>query len=242
MAQRTVNVGLVGFGTVGIGVAKIILEHGDTIEAKTGIRLNLSCVVDTDTQRKRPVTLPQGLLTDKMDTLLNNKDITVGVELVGGTGVARDIQIKILESGKDVVTANKALLAAKGSELFAAARKLGRCIAFEASCAGGIPIVSAIRTGLAANDIQGLFGIVNGTCNFILSSMTAKGSSFAEALTLAQQKGYAEANPALDISGGDSSHKLAILSSIAFGEDIRLEDLHVEGIEQISHLDIRYGL
>jgi len=241
MAEKIVKVGLVGFGTVGSGVAKIILEDGDTIAAKTGIRLQLACVVDADTRRKRPVKLPAGVLTNDLNKLLNDESISIGIELVGGTGIAKQIQMKMLAAGKDVVTANKALLAEHGSELFATAKKNNRCIAFEASCAGGIPIILGIRNGLTANNITAMYGIVNGTCNYILSNMTSKGEDFSEALKQAQAKGYAEADPTLDISGGDSAHKLAILASIAFGYEIELGDIYVEGIEKISKDDIRYG-
>jgi len=241
MAEKIVKVGLVGFGTVGSGVAKLILEDADSIAAKTGLRLELACVVDIDTQSPRPVKLPDGILTNDLNRLLDDESIEIGVELVGGTSVAKQIQLKILEAGKDVVTANKALLAEHGNELYKAALKNNRCIAFEASCAGGIPIISAIRTGLAANEIRSMYGIVNGTCNYILSNMTAKDVDFSEALAGAQQKGYAEADPTLDISGGDSAHKLAILASIAFGYEITLDDIFVEGIEAISKDDIRYG-
>jgi homoserine dehydrogenase len=241
MAEKIVKVGLVGFGTVGSGVAKIILKDGDAIAAKTGVRLKLACVVDVDTKSKRPVKLPAGVLTDDLNKLLKDDSISIGVELVGGTGIAKQIQLKILHAGKDVVTANKALLAEHGGELYEAAQKNGRCIAFEASCAGGIPIISGIRTGLAANNITAMYGIVNGTCNYILSNMTSKDEDFAEALRQAQAKGYAEADPTLDISGGDSAHKLAILASIAFGYEIELGDIYVEGIEKVSKDDIRYG-
>jgi homoserine dehydrogenase len=241
MQEKLVKVGLVGFGTVGSGAAKIILENADAIAARTGLRLQLACVVDSDLKRPRPVTLPVGLLTNDLNKLLNDKTIQIGVELVGGTGVAKEIQLKMLAAGKDVVTANKALLAEHGSQLYETAQKTGRCIAFEASCAGGIPIISAIRTGLAANDISAIFGIVNGTCNYILSKMTADAEEFADALAQAQQKGYAEADPTLDISGGDSAHKLAILASIAFGLEISLDDIYVEGIDHISKDDVRFG-
>ena len=241
MAERIVKVGLVGFGTVGTGIAKLIAENADSIAARTGIRLKLACVVDIDMTSVRPVKLPEGILTDDLNRLLSDDTIQVGVETIGGTDTARNIQLKMLEAGKDVVTANKALLAEYGNELYRAAHKNGRCIAFEASCAGGIPIVSAIRTGLAANNITAMYGIVNGTCNYILSNMTSKNEDFNEALTQAQEKGYAEADPTLDISGGDSAHKLAILGSIAFGCEIALEDIYVEGIEGISIGDIRYG-
>lgn len=241
MQDRRVRVGLVGFGTVGSGVAKLICEQSETIAARMGVRLELACVVDTDVERPRPVALPDGVLTTDLNRLLDDESIDVGVELVGGTGIAREIQLRMLRAGKDVVTANKALLAEHGGELYRVARENGRCIAFEASCAGGIPIVSAIRTGLAANRITAMFGIVNGTCNYILSDMTAKNEKFAQALAKAQKLGFAEADPTLDISGGDSAHKLAILASMAFGYEIALDDIYVEGIEGIAKDDIHYG-
>jgi homoserine dehydrogenase len=241
MAEKIVKVGLVGFGTVGSGVVKLILEYADLIEAKTGLRLKLACVVDIDTDSPRPVKLPDGIITDDLNKLLSDDSIKIGIEMIGGTDIAKQVQIKMLEAGKDVVTANKALLAQYGNELYRAARKYNRCIAFEASCAGGIPIISAIRTGLTANNITAMYGIVNGTCNYILSNMTGKGEEFSQALAQAQQKGYAEADPTLDISGGDSAHKLAILSSIAFGYEITLDDIFVEGIDAVSRDDIRNG-
>jgi len=241
MAEKIVKVGLVGFGTVGSGVAKLILEAADSIAARTGVRLKLACVVDIDTESIRPVKLPKGILTDDLNRLLKDDSIQIGVEMVGGTDAARQIQLKMLEAGKDVVTANKALLAEYGPELYRAAHKNNRCIAFEASCAGGVPIISAIRTGLVANNITAMYGIVNGTCNYILSNMTAGGENFSEALAQAQKKGYAEADPTLDISGVDSAHKLAILASLAFGYEITLDDVFVEGIEGISREDIQYG-
>jgi len=241
MAEKQVKVGLVGFGTVGCGVAKLILEDADAIAAKTGLRLELACVVDIDTESARPVRLPEGILTNDINKLLDDDSIQIGVELIGGTDAAKQIQLKMLEAGKDVVTANKALLAEHGNELYRAAHKNNRCIAFEASCAGGIPIISGIRTGLAANEIRAMYGIVNGTCNYILSNMTAHDEDFSKALAQAQKKGYAEADPTLDINGGDSAHKLAILASIAFGYEIKLEDIFVEGIEAISKDDIHYG-
>jgi homoserine dehydrogenase len=241
MAEKTVKVGLVGFGTVGCGVAKLLLDEADSIAAKTGLRLELACVVDIDMQSSRPVKLSAGILTDDLDKLLKDDSIQIGVELVGGTDSAKQIQLKMLKVGKDVVTANKALLAEYGSELYKAAHENGRCIAFEASCVGGIPIVSGIRTGLRANDITAMYGIINGTCNYILSNMTSKDEDFSEALAAAQQKGYAEADPTLDISGDDSAHKLAILASIAFGYEITLDDIFVEGIKEVSKDDIRYG-
>jgi homoserine dehydrogenase len=241
MSEQLVRVGLVGFGTVGAGVAKLLLEQGSAITARTGLRLELARVVDLDTTTPRPVTLPAGMLTNDVNSILNDKSIQVGIELIGGTRAAKDVQLKLLSAGKDVVTANKALLAEHGGEIFAAARKLGRCVAFEASCAGGIPIISAIRTGLIANNITAMYGIVNGTCNYILSNMTSEGKDFPQALKEAQEKGYAEADPTLDLNGSDSAHKLAILASIAFGYDIRLEDIYVDGIQKVSLNDITWG-
>ena len=203
MDSKVVKVGLVGFGTVGSGVAKIILEDADAIEAKTGLRLELTCVVDKDITSPRPVELPNGILTDNINVLLDDSSIDVGVELVGGTTFAKDIQIDMLKSGKDVVTANKALLAKFGNDIYAVARQRGRCVAFEASCAGGIPVVSAIRIGLAANRVKAIYGILNGTCNYILSQMSAQNEDFPIALAQAQEKGYAEADPTLDINGAD---------------------------------------
>jgi len=239
--EKRVRVGVVGFGTVGAGVAKLILEEADAIAAKMGVRPELACVVDTDTTRPRPIQLPPGVLTTDLNRLLNDPSISIGVELVGGTGIAKEIQLKMLRAGKDVVTANKALLATHGNELYHVARENRRCIAFEASCVGGVPIIGAIRTGLAANQINAMYGIVNGTCNYILSNMSSKEEKFSQALAKAQKRGFAEADPTLDISGGDSAHKLAILASIAFGWEIAMEDVFVEGIDGIAKEDLRYG-
>ncbi|MGD0784768.1 MAG: homoserine dehydrogenase [Sedimentisphaerales bacterium] len=241
MPEKAIKIGLVGFGTVGCGVAKILLEDCDYIKARTGLKLELAKVVDVDTKRERPVKLPAGILTSDLNSLLNDKDIQIAIELVGGTKIAKDIQLKMLAAGKDVITANKALLAEFGNELYSAAHKADKCIAFEASCAGGIPIISAIRTGLAANRIKAIYGILNGTCNYILSNMSKKDESFRTALKQAQDKGYAEADPTLDINGHDSAHKLAILASISFGCEILPSDIFVEGIENIDIVDIRYG-
>jgi homoserine dehydrogenase len=241
MADKAIKIGLVGFGTVGSGVAKILLEDSDYIKARTGIRLELARVVDVDTKRERPVKLPDGILTSDLNSLINDKDIQIAIELVGGTKIAKEIQLKMLAAGKDVVTANKALLAEHGNELYAAAHKADKCIAFEASCAGGIPIISAIRTGLAANRIKAIYGILNGTCNYILSNMTKKNESFRTALKQAQDKGFAEVDPTLDISGQDSAHKLAILASISFGCEILPSDIFVEGIDNVDIADIHYG-
>ena len=239
--KKKVRVGIVGFGTVGSGVAKILIEQRVEILERTGMDIELAKVVDLDTTTPRPVILPEGVLTSDLSSILDDNTIDIGIELVGGTTFAKKLQIDLLNSGKDVVTANKALLAKHGTELYDIARKNNRCIAFEASCAGGIPIVSALRTGLVANRIEKIYGILNGTCNYILTSMAKSGADFPVALKSAQKLGYAEADPTLDINGGDSGHKLAILASIAFSCEIEFDDVYVEGIENISIVDINRG-
>ncbi len=188
MTDKLIKVGLVGFGTVGTGVAKILLEDADAIQARTGLRIELATVVDLDTTSPRPVKLPEGMLTDDLDRLLDDDSIQVAVELVGGTTFAKDLQLKMLGAGKHVVTANKALLAKFGTVLYDAAIAADRCIGFEASCAVVIPIVLSIRTGLAANRIEALYGILNGTCNYILTNMSQRNLDFATALAQAQEK------------------------------------------------------
>lgn len=239
MSEVRLRVGLIGFGTVGTGVAKILLEDAEEIAARTGVRLELAGVADKDTTRARKVALPEGMLTDDPDRIVNDDTIDAVAELVGGTTVAGEIQLKILRAGKHVVTANKALLAEHGPSLFAAAVEAGKSIGFEASCCGGIPIVLALRSGLVANRIEALYGILNGTSNYILTQMTLSGADFKSVLTEAQAKGYAEADPTLDINGMDAAHKLAILGGIAFGGRIGMEDIYVEGIEHIDIEDIR---
>lgn len=241
MLSNPVRIGLVGLGTVGTGVAKLLLEDADAIYRRTGVRLELACIVDQDVKTTRKVNLPEGLLTNDLNRLMDDPSIQIGIELVGGTKIARQIQEKMLETGKHVVTANKALLAEYGRSLFELAHKKGKCIAFEASCAGGIPIISALRTGLAANRITALYGILNGTCNYILTNMTQKGLDFPTALSQAQQKGYAEADPTLDINGTDTAHKLAILASLAFGYQFEMKDITIEGIDAVQIEDIRYA-
>ncbi|MEN6307331.1 MAG: homoserine dehydrogenase [Anaerohalosphaeraceae bacterium] len=239
MLKNPIRIGLIGFGTVGSGVAKLLLEETDAIYRRTGIRLELSCVVDKDTQTKRQVQLPAGLLCDDFGRILNDPTIHIGIELVGGIHYAKQVHEQLLLAGKHVITANKALLAEHGQELFTLAKKQQKCIAFEASCAGGIPIILALRTGLAANRITSLYGILNGTCNYILTNMTHKGLDFPTALSQAQQKGYAEADPTLDINGTDSAHKLAILASLAFGYQFNTKHISIEGIDSIQIEDIK---
>jgi len=239
MDEKIVKVGLVGFGTVGSGVVRILRENGQEIAERTGVRVELACVVDKDTTTPRTIQLPDGILTDDIGRLLNDKSIDIAIELVGGTTFSKELALKMLQAGKHVVTANKALLAEQGSDLYRAALKAKRTIAFEASCCGGIPIVSTLRTGLAANEISALYGICNGTCNYILTKMTHDGVAFEEVLKSAQQKGFAEADPTLDINGTDTAHKLAILAGLAFGCRIEMKDIYIEGIQEIRTEDIR---
>ena len=217
LPMETVKVALIGFGTIGSGVAQLLLEHQDRIARCAGKKLELACVVDSDLKRPRNFALPPGLLTSDLAKVTDDPEIVAAIELVGGLEPARTIVLKLLESGKDIITANKALLAEHGPELFDKARKMGRSIAFEAAVAGGIPIIAAIAESLAANQIESIHAILNGTSNFILSQMEENDTDYAAALAEAQQRGYAEANPTMDVNGSDAAQKLAILAHLAFG-------------------------
>ena len=241
MAVRDIQVALIGFGTVGAGVAKILLEKQDDLAESTGLRFVLKHVVDTDVERKRPVALPAGVLHSDLERVINDGQVSIAVELVGGTTIAGEITQRLLAAGKDVVTANKALLSERGGEIFSTARQHGRCVAFEASCCGGMPVIGAIRTGLAANRVAAMYGIVNGTCNYILSEMSQQGKDYATALAEAQAAGFAEADPTLDVDGTDSAHKLAIMAMLAFGREVDFGAIPVEGIDGVDLEDIRYG-
>jgi len=239
--MRTVNVAIVGFGTVGSGVARILLDSGDSLAARAGVQLHLKYVCDTDLQRPRDVAVPQELLTDSLDRVLADGDVEIVCELIGGTTVAYDVVERALKAGKHVVTANKALLAERGMPLMKLARDQGLAVSFEAAVAGGIPLILAVRDGLVANRITAIAGIVNGTCNYILTRMYNEGTPYEEALRAAQAIGYAETDPTLDVSGRDSAHKLTILGRLAFSAPITFEDVYCEGIEGIQPCDVRYG-
>src|SRR5262249_23379696 len=234
------GIGLIGCGTVGGGVAKLLLEQSGRLAARAGRPLVLRCVVVRDPSKPRPST-PRELITTDLQQVLRDPEVHVAVELVGGTGWAKQAVLDLLAAEKDVVTANKALLALHGREVFDTARRYNRSIAFEASVAGGIPIIAALSEGLAANQITALQGILNGTCNFILTRMTESGTSYAEALREAQERGFAEADPTLDVDGTDAVHKLAILAQIAFGMTVPFEAIQRRGIANIDALDIRYA-
>jgi homoserine dehydrogenase len=235
------QIGLVGFGTVGAGVARIVLDDAEAIAARTGVRPVLCAACDLDTTSDRGVDLPDGLLSDDLGRVLDDPQIEVVAELVGGTDFARTLVLKALERGKHVVTANKALLAHHGRELFAQARRHGRSISFEASVCGGIPLVRSVRDGYVGSEITQMMGIVNGTCNYILTRMVEGGVTYDAALAEAQANGFAEANPTLDVDGLDSAHKIAILARMAFARDVGFDRIHVEGISEVEPADIEFG-
>jgi len=239
--MNVVNVGLIGAGTVGCGVIKVLSQNRDIIEKRTGIRLNLKKIADIDPDRKRPVKIPKGKLTKDARELIEDGSIHIIIELVGGTGIAKDFVLGAIRNGKHVVTANKALLAHHGREIFQAAAEKGVDIGFEASVGGGIPVIKATQEGFAANNILSIHGIINGTSNYILSKMTEEGSEFAEVLKEAQKEGYAEADPSFDVDGIDAAHKLSILIMLAFGIFIDFGKIHVEGIRGVTPLDIAYA-
>lgn len=235
-----VCVGLLGFGTVGSGTAKIILENRQIIASRLGIPLALKWIADLDIDTQRGVAIEDGVLTTDANQVLDDPEVDIVVELIGGYEPAKTFILKAIENGKHVVTANKALLASHGDEIFGAALKKGVEIGFEASVGGGIPIIKSVKEGLVANRVQGLFGILNGTANYILTKMTDEGTAFADVLQEAQGLGYAELDPTFDIEGIDAAHKLTILLSIAYGVPINFDAVYTEGISRITPLDIRF--
>jgi len=239
--MNKVNVGLIGFGTVGTGVARALLQRRRWLEHSVGARVVLRRVCDKEFRRSRGLRLPPGLATTDPAKILRDPDIQIVVELMGGQEPAKTFILEALRRGKHVVTANKALLAHAGRELFAAAARSGSDVYFEASVGGGIPIIKSLREGLIANEVDTVLGIVNGTSNYVLTRMRDKELSFHEALMEAKRHGYAERNPALDIDGHDASHKLAILTFLGFGVQVRPADIYVEGISKISQADIQYA-
>jgi homoserine dehydrogenase len=235
------KVAIIGLGNVGQGVARLLLDHGDRTARHAGRTLWLEKAVVRDLKKARNCDLPKGVLTDDVDEVINDPSIEVVAQLIGGLEPERTIMLRLLESGKNVVTANKALLAEHGPELFDRARKLGRSIAFEASVAGGIPIIANISQCLSANQIESLDGILNGTTNFILSKMHEEEVSYADALKEAQRLGYAEADPTLDVDGSDAAQKLAILAHLAFGARVDWKDIPRMGIDRLDVSDVRFA-
>ncbi len=241
MDRQVTKVALVGMGTVGTGVARLLIDHGDRTARHAGRTLWVDTVVVEDVTKPRDYELPKGVLTGDLSRVLNNPQIKLAALLVGGVEPARTIALKLLESGKDLVTANKLLLAEHGPELFDRARELGGSIAFDASVAGGIPIITNISQCFSANQILSLRGILNGTTNFIVSQMEEQGASYAAALKEAQDRGYAEADPTMDVSGGDAAQKLAILAHLAFGARVHWSEIPRVGIDTLEPADLKYA-
>lgn len=240
-AMQKIKVGLIGFGTVGAGVVKILQRNSKLIEKRMGAQIVLKRVADIDVKTDRGVKLKRGVLTTKANDIINDPEIDIVMELIGGFEPAKTFILRSIQNRKHIVTANKALLALHGDEIFRAAHRFGVDVNFEASVGGGIPLIRSIKEGLVANRIHSLFGILNGTSNYILTRMTNEGRSFKEVLKEAQQKGFAEADPTYDIEGIDAAHKLAILIRLAFGTSIQFKEIFIAGISEITPPDIEFS-
>ena len=239
--MKPIKVGLMGIGTVGAGTFTVLQRNQEEIRRRAGRAIEIAMVADLDTARAKAIVGPQVQVVSDAFQVVDNPDIDIVIELIGGYGIARELVMKAIANGKHVVTANKALLATHGTEIFRAAQERGVMVAFEAAVAGGIPIIKALREGLTANRIQWIAGIINGTTNFILSEMRDKGLDFDVVLKEAQRLGYAEADPTFDIEGVDAAHKATIMSAIAFGVPVQFDKAHVEGITKLQASDIRYA-
>jgi homoserine dehydrogenase len=239
--MKVINVGLLGCGTVGTGVAKLLIENQALLRSRVGAVLKLKSIADIDTRRERGLDLAPGVMVPDARPVVDDPEIDIIVEMIGGEGIARELILKAIQNGKQVVTANKALLAIHGNTLFAAAAAGGVDLAFEASVGGCMPIIKTLRESLVANRIHAMTGILNGTCNYILTKITQDGSPFQEALAEAQKNGFAEADPTLDVGGFDTAHKLALLTALAYGMQINYEDIYIEGISKITPQDIGFA-
>ena len=239
--MQQVNLGMIGGGTVGSGVFHAWQKNGGLMAARLGVKLAIRKIAVKAFDEPRPYPIPRSLMTTDWQEVVNDPEVHVVVELVGGTGIARTMILAALKLGKPVITANKALLSAHGEELFAAAKKYGANLYYEASVCGGIPIIKSLREGFVGNRINALYGIVNGTCNYILTRMKLEGADFAAVLAEAQKLGYAETPPDLDIDGHDAAHKTGILASLAHGFWVNPEKIHVEGIRHVSAIDIKFA-
>ncbi len=239
--KSRIGVGIIGFGTVGTGVAKILVNTAALITRRVGVPIELVRVADLDIVRDRGVALAPGVLTTDAKQVLADPNIDIVIELIGGYDTAKRVILETIAAGKHVVTANKALLALHGEEIFDAATRKGVELGFEASVGGGIPVIRALTEGLAGNRIESIYGIINGTSNYILSRMTHEGHGFNEVLQDAQRAGYAEADPTFDVAGIDSAHKLAILVCLAYGMPVNFKDVYTEGITNITPIDIAYA-
>ena len=239
--MKEIQVGLIGWGTVGCGLAKVLQDNSEILKERLGVPLRLKRVVDIDLDSPRPVSLPREILSTQVEDILGDDEIQIVVELIGGMEPAKTFLLESMKRGKHVVTANKALLAVHGNELFATARERRVNIAFEGAVGGGIPLIRALREGLVANRIGHIYGILNGTANYILTRMAREGTTFAEALSEAQAQGIAEADPSLDVEGVDAAHKIAVLSSLAYCCELDFDQIHIEGISQIEPSDIQFA-
>ena len=239
--MKPINVGLLGIGTVGGGTFSVLQRNAEEITRRAGRPIRISVVADKNLELAKQVTGGACRLTGDAFAVVADPEVDIVVELIGGYGVAKELVLKAIENGKHVVTANKALLATHGNEIFAAAQRKGVMVAFEAAVAGGIPIIKALREGLTANRIEWIAGIINGTTNFILSEMRDKGLPFEAVLKEAQRLGYAEADPTFDVEGVDAAHKLTIMSAIAFGIPMQFDKAHIEGISKLQAEDIKYA-
>lgn len=242
--MEPIKVGLLGFGTVGSGTFTVLRRNQEEIKRRAGRGIEITRIAVRNPAKAQAAlggNAGAAQITDDFNAVVDDPSISIIAEMIGGTGVARELVLRAIANGKHVVTANKALLAVHGTEIFEAAREKGVTVAFEAAVAGGIPIIKALREGLTANRIQYIAGIINGTTNYILSEMRDRGLDFATALKAAQALGYAEADPTFDIEGVDAAHKATIMSAIAFGVPVQFERAHVEGISKLSALDIRYS-
>ncbi|MDB5824082.1 MAG: homoserine dehydrogenase [Herminiimonas sp.] len=239
--MKPIKAGLLGIGTVGAGTFEVLRRNQEEIRRRAGRGIEIAMVADLNTARATELTQGRCKVVSDANLIVNDPDIDIVIELIGGYGLAKDLVMKAIANGKHVVTANKALLAIHGTEIFKAAQEKGVMVGFEAAVAGGIPIIKALREGLTANRIQWIAGIINGTTNFILSEMRDKGLDFQTVLAEAQRLGYAEADPTFDIEGIDAAHKVTIMSAIAFGIPVQFPKAHVEGITQLQAVDIRYA-
>ena len=239
--MKPINVGLLGIGTVGGGTWDVLSRNADEIKRRAGRAIQIAVVADKDQKRARSIVKNKARVVGDAFSVVRGNEVEIVVELIGGYTIAKELVLEAIRHGKHVVTANKALLATHGNEIFAAAQKKGVMVAFEASVAGGVPIIKALREGLAANRIEWIAGIINGTSNFILSEMRDKGIAFEQALQDAQSRGYAEADPTFDIEGVDAAHKLTILSALAFGIPMQFKKAYREGISKLTKADIQYA-
>ena len=239
--MKPINVGLLGIGTVGGGTFTVLDRNREEISRRAGCTIMMKMVADKEVEKARRIVGGRATVTADAKEVVSNPDIDIVVELIGGTTIAKDLILQAIAAGKHIVTANKALIARHGNEIFAAAQKQDVMVAFEAAVGGGIPIIKSLREGLSANRIEWIAGIVNGTCNFILSEMRERGASFEDVLKEAQRRGYAEADPTFDIEGVDAAHKTTIMAAIGFGIPMRFESAYIEGISRLTREDIRYA-